>query len=180
MGNRLLPVVLTTLTALTLATTATGCDPNTLGDSAALPDPCVLITAADLETQLGESFQSSSPAVAPTDREVCDYDAFETGDHVGVSVYRGADAYKNLLATAKSAAEPPTILTGIGVAAFRTHSQLYAAFSNFVFAIELVGVPAGDNIDAGLEALGRTANSRITGDTQAPSSPSDAPSSPTA
>jgi len=158
------------LAALTAPLALTGCDPGdgssspTPGTSAAAvapPDPCALITAADLEKALGETFEQDSLGPQKPGRHVCGYRTNETGHTAQIAVYADASGFQALVDAATKADGAPTAVTGVGQVALRTHKQLFARFSNFVLAITLTGVAAGDSTDAALETLGHTASDRI-------------------
>ena len=164
--------------SLTLLAAAAGCS-ATSSDSAGgqngasvsaapPPDPCTLVTTDDLERALGESFAQSSLPVTDPGRHTCSYEATETGHHVDVNTYvdpsggaNGVDnAYQNLLQAAKDVGGTPVQLDGIGDAAFRSNSQLYAKMKGYVLNIVIAGLGEDETIDNALEELGRQAASR--------------------
>jgi hypothetical protein len=166
----------TLVTPVLLAVSLTACDPSSpkptyslgpsvppgsSGTATALPDPCALVTAADLESAFGESFTSTGSAPDQSGRRVCSYTANETGHLVDVNVFGDSRVYQGLLAAARAVDGEATELTGIGDAAFRTHSQLYAQVGKLVIGIVLVSMPAGESTDSALESLGRTAAGRV-------------------
>jgi hypothetical protein len=157
-----------------LAAPVAGCSPDSsdaggdgAGRSAPPPDPCTLVTRDDLEKALGESFeQSSGPATDPG-RQTCSYHALETGHLVDINTYAspkgGAgvdDTYKSLLQAAKDVGGAPVPVEGVGDAAFRTRSQLYAKMKGYVLNIVFSGLGPDEGTDEALEELGREAAAR--------------------
>ncbi|HWB35994.1 MAG TPA: hypothetical protein VHA75_08215 [Rugosimonospora sp.] len=187
MRTRLLAAAL----MLAVAATAAACQPkpndgNDSGNGASPPDPCVLITPDDLVQQLGEDFSRDveSPTATPSaGPAVCGYTASETGHRVDVSVYADASGYQSLVDAGTQADASPAPVDGIGKAAVRTPTALYAVFDSFVLVIALDGVPPGESVDAALEALGRLAASRASGSPSpdpsvSPGDPSGSPADP--
>ena len=159
------------LAALAAPLALTGCDPgagsggSTPGASApaaaAPPDPCALITPADLQKALGETFEQDSLGPQKPGRRACGYRTNETGHAAQIAVYADASGFQALIDAATKADGAPTAVTGVGQVALRTHTQLFARFTNFVVVITLTGLPADDSTDTALEALGHTATDRI-------------------
>jgi hypothetical protein len=166
MRTRLLPVVLAALAVTALA----ACDPSAIGGAtSAPPDPCLLVTADDLTQQLGEDFLADTAPPTGATQRVCGYTATETGHHVDVTVYADVAGYQDLVNHADTAGETPAPVTGVGRAAVRTHTELLAVFDSFVLTVVLTGIPAGDGVDAALEALGHLASDRVSGVSPTPS-----------
>jgi hypothetical protein len=173
MRPRLLPAAALVTAALVTAALLglAGCDggttPGPTGTAAATaasmsvaPEPCTLVTPADLEQVLGETFTVDPAATADDQRRICTYTASETGHVVNVNEYPLVPDLRDLMAAAQDVNQPPTPLTGIGRAAFRTHSQVYVLLDNFVLSIVFLQIAEGDSTDAALETLAKAAAGR--------------------
>jgi hypothetical protein len=69
-----------------IETTTTALDQDSNGGSADLPDPCALLTPADLEESTGFVFLDGVPSATRTNsiEAVCEWQTEETTDHFGV------------------------------------------------------------------------------------------------
>ncbi len=139
---------------------ATGTGTGTAApDLAAAPDPCTLLTAEDLAQALGETF-TAEPPTADADRRACVWTASETGHVVNVNEYPLVGDLQELMAAAWDVNKAPTLVSGVGKAAFRTDSQFYALLNRFVLAIVFLEIPTGDSTTEALVSLGKAAAAR--------------------
>jgi hypothetical protein len=168
MRPRLLPFA----ALLTAAALVGGCDgsatatgtptPGATGSApvlSAAPDPCTLVTTAELEQALGETFTAGEP-VAEADRRACTFAANETGDQVVINEYPLVGDLQELMAAATDVNKPPSPVPGVGRAAFRTDTQFYALLDRFVLAVVFVEIPPTETTAAALVTLGKAAAAR--------------------
>ncbi len=124
-----------------------------------LPDPCTLLTPAQLQQAFTEPLHRAD-AQQPTDGyQRCTYETATVGREVFVDVYPSARAYDAFKKTAQDS--NPVDVSGVGQAAFRTtpsgHTAIYIKMKGYALSLVAFGFTQGDPTDKALDQLGREA-----------------------
>jgi hypothetical protein len=154
--------------ALTLFAAALAACDSGPADATATPDPCALLTPAEIQQALGEPFERSTMPEPSNSYQRCTYDNADHLREVFVDIFPGGRAYDALKTAAEDIGVDPVDVPGVGDGAFRTrNARMVIKFRGYALDVVAVGFGGGDPLvatdaaNAAVEQLGRAAAARV-------------------